>query len=299
MAIRIQALSGRLAIAIYLKPREMIRQGSNIHRSMASQLRELTEEAILEFISEKVRESKADGVVVGLSGGIDSAVTSLLCAKALGPDKVLNIFVPCGTTPCGDKKDVEEFCEQFGMELKEIDISGMVDAVMRALPSTDDRRLIGNIMARLRMIVLFHHAKLLNRVVMGTSNKSELLIGYFTKFGDGGADFCPLGDLYKTEVRMLAGRLQVPSSICDKVPTAGLWVGQTDEGELGLSYEELDQILVGIELNLSNEDIADRVKIDLEKVEKVWSMHRASVHKRKMPLIPKIGLRTIGLDWRE
>jgi predicted PP-loop superfamily ATPase len=107
MATLIQARSRILTSAIYMKPRETISQGSNIHRSMASQLRELTEEAILEFISEKVRESKADGVVVGLSGGIDSAVTSLLCAKALGPDKVLNIFVPCGTTPCGDRNGAQ------------------------------------------------------------------------------------------------------------------------------------------------------------------------------------------------
>ncbi len=266
---------------------------------MALQLRELTEEAILEFISEKVRESRADGVVVGLSGGIDSAVTSLLCARAIGPEKVLNMFLPCGTTPGGDREDVEAFCRQFGMELRVVDISGMVEATRKALPGTDDRRLMGNAMARLRMVVLFHHAKLMNRVVMGTSNKSELLIGYFTKFGDGGADFCPLGDLYKTEVRALARRLQVPAAICDKVPTAGLWEGQTDEGEIGMSYEELDQVLIGIELNLSNEDIAHRTKVPLEKVERVWAMHRASVHKRKMPLIPKLGLRTIGLDWRE
>jgi NAD+ synthase len=266
---------------------------------MATQLRELTEEAILEFIGEKVRESKAKGVVVGLSGGIDSAVTALLCAKALGPDKVLNIFLPCGSTPLGDEKDVKDFCIHFGMELKVIDISVMVEAVKKSLPGTEDRRLMGNAMARLRMISLFHHAKLLSRVVMGTSNKSELLIGYFTKFGDGGADFSPLGDLYKTEVRELAKQLEVPKAILDKVPTAGLWEGQTDEGELGLTYGELDQILVGIELNLANEDISIRTKIPLEKVDLVWAMHRSSVHKRKMPLIPKLGVRTIGLDWRE
>ncbi len=266
---------------------------------MAPQLRELSEEAILEFISEKVRESKAKGVVVGLSGGIDSAVTSLLCARALGPDKVLNLFLPSRSTPVGDKEDVEAFCERFEMELRTLDISATVDALKKTMPGLEDKRLIGNATARLRMIALFHHAKMLDRVVMGTSNKSELLIGYFTKFGDGGADFCPLGDLYKTEVRELAMRLEVPQSILDKVPTAGLWEGQTDEGELGLTYEELDQILVGIELNLSNEDIASRTKIQLEKVEKVWAMHRATVHKRKTPLIPKIGLRTVGLDWRE
>ncbi len=288
-----------LTSAIYMKPRETISQGSNIHRSMAPQLRDLTEEVILEFISEKVRESRAKGVVIGLSGGIDSAVTSLLCAKALGPEKVLNIFLPSRSTPSGDKEVVEAFCRHFGMELKVVDISAMGDATRKALPGSEDKRLMGNATARLRMIALFHHAKMLDRVVMGTSNKSELLIGYFTKFGDGGADFCPLGDLYKTEVRELARRLDVPAPILEKAPSAGLWEGQTDEGEIGITYEELDQILVGIELNLSNEDIASRTKIDLEKVEKVWAMHRSSVHKRKTPLIPKIGLRTIGLDWRE
>ena len=262
-------------------------------------LRELTEETILEFIAEKVRESKAKGVVIGLSGGIDSAVTSALCAKAIGPEKVLNLFLPCNTTPAGDRKDVEMLCRQLGMELRVVDISMMVDAARRTLPGSDDEKAMGNATARLRMIVLFHHSKILGRVVMGTSNKSELLTGYFTKFGDGGADFCPLGDLYKTEVRELARELKLPKKIVEKVPTAGLWEGQTDEGELGLTYEELDQVLVGMELNLSNEDIASRTKIDLEKVERVWAMHRASVHKRKTPLIPKLGFRTIGLDWRE
>lgn len=262
-------------------------------------LRELTEEAILEFITEKVRESKAKGVVIGLSGGIDSAVTAVLCAKAIGPDKVLNLFMPSPTTPAGDKKDVEGLCKQFSLELRVVDISAMVEAARKALPGSKDSKVMGNATARLRMIVLFHHAKILDRVVMGTSNKSELLTGYFTKFGDGGADFCPLGDLYKTEVRELARKLGVPQQILEKVPTAGLWEGQTDEGELGLTYEELDQILVGMELNLSNEDIASRTNIDLGKVERVWEMHRASVHKRKTPLIPKIGFRTIGLDWRE
>jgi NAD+ synthase len=298
MATLIQARSRRLAPAMYMKPREKISQGSNIRRTMAP-LRELTEEAILEFIVEKVRESKAKGVVVGLSGGIDSAVTSVLCAKAIGSEKVLNLFLPCKTTPAGDRRDVEAVCRQFGMELKVVDISTMVDAVRKTLPGAEDKKVLGNATARLRMIVLFHHAKILDRVVMGTSNKSELLTGYFTKFGDGGADFCPLGDLYKTEVRELAKNLALPKQIMEKVPTAGLWEGQTDEGELGLTYEELDQILIGMELNLSNEDIASRTKIELDKVERVWEMHRASVHKRKTPLIPKLGFRTIGLDWRE
>jgi NAD+ synthase len=262
-------------------------------------LRELTEETILEFISTSVRSSGAKGVVVGLSGGIDSAVVSLLCAKALGPEKVLNLFMPADSTPLQDAEDVEALCQRFGMELKVVGIDGAVGALSHALPGAEDRRLQGNLKARVRMLVLFHHAKLLDRVVMGTSNKSELLVGYFTKFGDGGADFCPIGDLYKTEIRQLAKSLGVPAGICQKLPSAGLWEGQTDEGEMGISYDDLDQVLVGIELNLSLEDIASRTGIPLEQVERVWGMHRATAHKRKMPLMPKLGFRTVGLDWRE
>jgi NAD+ synthase len=134
---------------------------------------------------------------------------------------------------------------------------------------------------------------------MGTSNKSELLVGYFTKFGDGGADFCPIGDLYKTEVRLLAKKLGIPKKIIEKVPSAGLWPGQTDEGELGISYDELDAVLAAMELNIPLEEVSKRGGVAMDKVTKVWEMHRATVHKRKTPLIPKLGVRTIGLDWRE
>jgi NAD+ synthase len=154
-------------------------------------------------------------------------------------------------------------------------------------------------MTRARMIVLFHQAKLMNRIVMGTSNKSELLIGYFTKFGDGGADFYPIGDLYKTEVKELAKNIGIPENLIEKVPTAGLWVGQTDEGEMGISYENLDVILLGIELGLTSEEIVNKTGLDPKLVDSVWNKHRTSVHKRKMPLAPKIGIRTLGLDWRE
>jgi NAD+ synthase len=154
-------------------------------------------------------------------------------------------------------------------------------------------------MARCRMAVLYHQAKLTNRLVMGTSNKSELLVGYFTKFGDGGADFCPIGDLYKTEVRQLARKIGVPEKLVQKAPSACLWEGQTDEGELGICYDDLDAVLFGIENGMELEEIARRNMIPEEKVEMVWKMHIGSVHKRKTPLVPKIGLRTIGLDWRE
>jgi NAD+ synthase len=139
----------------------------------------------------------------------------------------------------------------------------------------------------------------LGRVVMGTGNKSELLVGYFTKFGDGGVDFLPIGDLYKTEVRDLAKKVGIPKRLIEKAPSAGLWEGQTDEGELGVTYEKLDQILLGFEMLLDNREITRRTGIDLNIVEMVWRRHLDTVHKRKAPLVPKIGSRTIGLDWRE
>ncbi len=266
---------------------------------MPPQLRELTAEVIEEFIRQKVEESAAEGVVIGLSGGIDSATTAKLCKNAIGAEKVLNLFLPSESTPKRDLADARSFCEKEGMELRVVDIQPAIDAFVSMLPEGRREELSGNIAARCRMIVLFHHAKMMKRIVMGTSNKSELLVGYFTKFGDGGADFCPIGDLYKTEVRLLAKKIGIPKKIIEKVPSAGLWPGQTDEGELGITYDELDKVLAVMELNLPLEEVAKRSGVPMQKVEKVWAMHRASVHKRKMPLIPKLGVRTVGIDWRE
>lgn len=266
---------------------------------MRPRLKEQADIIIKDFIRQKVEESKSDGVVVGLSGGIDSAVVSKLCADAVGGKRVLNIFMPSSESSKSDRKDAEDFAKEFGMEFKELSIVPVVEAYSRILPSPDRKDLMGNVMTRARMIILFHHANLLNRVVMGTSNKSELLIGYFTKFGDGGADFCPIGDLYKTEVRQLAAKIGIADRLIEKVPSAGLWSGQTDEGEMGITYEELDTVLHGIELGLAEDEIVKKTGVSRKLVTMVMTKHLCSVHKRKMPLIPKIGLRTIGLDWRE
>ncbi len=267
---------------------------------MRPQLHEMTEAVIKDFIRQKVEESGAAGVVIGLSGGIDSAVVSVLCASAIGPERVLTIFMPSAKSSAEDAKDAEELALKFGMKHEVIGIEPAMDGFRAVLPELKgDKGLLGNCMARCRMTILYDQAKLTNRLVMGTSNKSELLVGYFTKFGDGGADFCPIGDLYKTEVRQLARKIGVPEKFLQKVPSACLWEGQTDEGELGISYDELDAVLFGIENGMELEDIARRNLIPEERVERVWKMHMGSIHKRKMPLIPKIGARTIGLDWRE
>ncbi len=267
---------------------------------MRPQLREMTDVVIKEFIRQKVEESGAAGVVIGLSGGIDSAVVAVLCASAIEAEKVLTIYMPSVISPTEDARDAEELALKFGMKHKVIGIEPAEDGFRSMLPELKgDKRLLGNCMARCRMAVLYHFAKLGNRLVMGTSNKSELLVGYFTKFGDGGADFCPIGDLYKTEVRQLARKIGVPDKFAQKAPSACLWEGQTDEAELGICYDDLDAVLFGIENGMELDDIARRNMIPEEKVEMVWKLHQNSVHKRKMPLIPKVGVRTIGLDWRE
>jgi NAD+ synthase len=267
---------------------------------MRPQLREMTDIIIKDFIRQKVEENGAAGVVIGLSGGIDSAVVSVLCASAIGPERVLNVFMPSAKSSKEDARDAEELSLKFGMQFKVIGIEPAIDGFRSMLPELrDDKRLLGNCMARCRMTVLYDLAKLNNRLVMGTSNKSELLTGYFTKFGDGGADYCPIGDLYKTEVRQLARKIGVPDKFVQKVPSAGLWEGQTDEGELEISYDELDAVLFGIENGMDLEDISRRNMVPEDKVDRVWKLYNGSVHKRKTPLIPKIGLRTIGLDWRE
>jgi NAD+ synthase len=176
----------------------------------------------------------------------------------------------------------------------------MVEGFKKLLSPLDlDDKAVGNIKARCRMILLYTHANLTNKVVMGASNKSELLTGYFTKFGDGGVDFSPIGDLYKTQILELAKAIEIPENIIKKQPSAGLWEGQTDESELNIKYQDLDRILLGIELKLDAKDIAEKLGIDQSEVLRILGMVEKNVHKRKMPLIPKIGIRTLGLDWRE
>jgi NAD+ synthase len=266
---------------------------------MRPQLKADAELAIIDFIRSKVEDSGCRGVVVGLSGGIDSALVTKLCVDAIGPDKVLNIFLPSRSTPEDDRKDVVMLARHFGTELISIEIAPVLESYSKILSSLERKELAGNLMARIRMSVLYHHARMKDLLVMGTGNKSELLMGYFTKFGDGGADFLPIGDLYKTEVRVLARKMDIPVRIIEKTPSAGLWPGQTDEGEMGIIYEELDRILLGIELLLDDEVISSRTGLDLDLVRSVRSKHLASAHKRKMPLIPKLGMRTLGSDWRE
>ncbi|WP_297507690.1 NAD+ synthase [Thermococcus sp.] len=242
-------------------------------------------ERIVDFISEKVREAGTNGVVVGISGGIDSATTAYLAVKALGSEKVLGLIMPYYENR--DVEDAKLVCESLGIKCKVVNIRPIVEEFVKSLGFEPDKKSLGNIMARTRMVLLYAHANALNRLVLGTSNRSEFLTGYFTKWGDGASDYAPLINLYKTEVWEIAKLLGVPERIIEKKPTAGLWEGQTDEDELGISYRLLDEILWRlVDLKMPKEKIAGELGISVETVEHVENLVKSSEHKRRLPTGP-------------
>ena len=262
-------------------------------------LKDGTEQVVEKFLAEKLRMVGAEGFVLGVSGGIDSAVVLRLCVRAVGKDKVLALMMPEKDSPKDDLQDGKDLCELEGVRYTVIDITDTVAACVKAIKDKVDRGALANIKARCRMIMLYHYANTNRLLVVGTSNKSEMLAGYFTKYGDGAADLEPIGDLYKTEVRELARIMEIQDRIIRKAPSAGLWKGQTDEGELGIKYERLDAILLGIELGLSDKEIAARAETTVKEVSRISHLVRSTSHKRRTPPVVKLGLRTPGLDWRE
>jgi len=244
-------------------------------------------EKLVSFIGEKVSEARVKGVVIGVSGGIDSATTAYLAVRALGRERVLGLIMPYYQNH--DVEDAKLVCESLGVECKVINIRPIVDSFVAQLGFQPDKRSLGNIMARVRMVLLYAHANAKNYLVLGTSNRSEFLTGYFTKWGDGASDYAPLINLYKTEVWEIAKLLGVPGRIIEKKPTAGLWEGQSDEDELGISYRLLDEILWRlVDLKMPKEKIAEELGVPVERVEYVEELVRKSEHKRKLPQGPEI-----------
>lgn len=225
---------------------------------------------ISEWIRQKIKEAGAEGVVVGISGGVDSSVVASLAKKAVG-EKVLGVIMPCHSEPL-DEKYAWLVAEKLKVKAERVVLDSLYDRFSELLPS-GKRLALANLKARLRMATLYYFANNLNYLVVGTGNKSEISVGYFTKYGDGGCDILPLGDLLKTEVRELARVLELPEEIINRVPSAGLWGGQTDEEEMGLRYEDLDEIISAIEAgkrSLTPKEVVARVKRLIE----------ASQHKR-------------------
>ena len=253
------------------------------------------------FIRDYVEKSGAEGVVIGLSGGLDSSTAAALSALALGGGRVLGLIMPESETY--NPRDIEHahlVAERFGIPVKEIDLTPILEAFWNALPIYDpeDRVSNGNVKARVRMVCLYYHANRMNRLVCGTSDKSEVMVGYFTKWGDGASDIAPLIDLYKTQVRQLARHIGVPAEIVEKPSAPNLWPGQLAEDELGISYETLDLILYGLEHFMTPREIAREANVPLELVENVLRRWRANEHKRRPPLSVKLEYRTTGMDFR-
>ncbi|HEQ78816.1 MAG TPA: NAD+ synthase [Euryarchaeota archaeon] len=250
------------------------------------------------FLKQTIERHGNAGYVLGLSGGLDSAVCLKLSVDAVGKERTLAVMMPTRETPEDDMNDAVEIVEQTGVEFLTIPLDGPRDSLSDIL-KLDDAMDRGNLASRLRMSTLFSIARMRNMLVLGTSNKSELLAGYFTKFGDGASDVSPLGDLYKTQVRILARKLDVPENIIQKIPRAGLVPNDSDESELGISYDDMDRVLTCLERRMSETGATEETGLPPNQILKVYSMVRTSIHKRRLGIIPKIGLRTVGTDWRE
>jgi len=230
-------------------------------------------ERISRWIREQVETAGAAGVLLGLSGGIDSAVVAVLAKRAMG-DHVLALLLPCQSLP-QDERDALLVADTFKIRRERVDLSPVYDAFLRQLP--DGGELCrANLKPRLRMTTLYYFANKFNYLVAGTGNKSEILMGYFTKFGDGGVDLLPLGDLTKSQVRKLAEALEIPPRIIDRPPSAGLWAGQTDEEEMNIRYDDLDRIIISIEKG-------EEEKLSKAQISYVKGMISRSRHKRHSP----------------
>ncbi|WP_243681286.1 NAD+ synthase [Vulcanisaeta souniana] len=225
------------------------------------------------------------GAVIGLSGGVDSSVTAYLLVRALGRDNVVGLILPYKTTPPEDIRDAKYIAETLGIKYYYIDISNVRNAFAEAIPEFDEGNKVatGNLLPRIRMTILYYFANKLNKVVAGTGDKSELLIGYFTKYGDGGVDILPIGDLYKTQVRYLGKYLGLLDSIAFKPSSPRLWDGQTAEGELGgVKYEDVDVILHAlVDYRMNIEQAVEATGKPLELVQAVWRRVINTEHKRR------------------
>jgi NAD+ synthase len=256
---------------------------------------------IKRFIKDYVEKTKAKGIVIGLSGGIDSSTAAALAALAIGGDKISALNMPekenYNTT---DIRHAKMVAKKFGFKLETIDISPILKAYYKALPiyDEDDKLSRGNIKARTRMVCLYYYANHLGKIVCGSSDKSETMMGYFTKWGDVAADISPLMDVYKTQVRQLAAHIEIPKEIITKPPSPQLWPGQTAENELGVKYEVLDLILFGLETFMSPEEIAKSLELPVKLVQGIKDTWLTREHKRRLPLTIKLEYRPVGADFR-
>jgi NAD+ synthase len=239
---------------------------------------------IVAFLRKEFRKRKANVAVIGISGGIDSSVTAVLAKRALGADRVFGLILPdSNVTPRHDITDALDLVRRLKIKYKVIELKEIREDLARSLPK--NKLALGNMLVRLRMILLYYFAAVHHGLVVGTGDKSEIMLGYYTKFGDGAVDLLPIADLYKTQVRSLARYLSIPEKIINKESSARLWKGHTAEKELGLNYVEIDKVLQKLENNepLSSpqeKKMGDRIRKLIEK----------NTHKKEMPIVCKVNL---------
>ncbi len=254
------------------------------------------EKVLTAFIKNELYKFNFSRGILGLSGGLDSSVCAFLAAKSLGKTNVFALIMPYGDTYPQDVDDAREVADLLGINSRIIDISPMVDAYFKIFP-TSDRIIIGNKMARERMSILYDFSVREKALILGTSNKTESLLGYGTLHGDMASAINPIGDLYKTQIRQLAAHLGVPTKIIKKTPTAGLWPGQTDEKELGMTYKNIDMILYQlVDLRRTPADLLKK-GFDKKNIERITRLIKSSEFKRKLPPIAKLSWRTVGLNF--
>ncbi len=257
----------------------------------------LVTEILCRFIGKEIQRAGFQRAVVGVSGGIDSSVVVYLGARALGPDNVLAVTMPYKTSSDATRRDSQEVIRQLGVRSLDVPITDQIDAYYARFPDAAKLRL-ANKCARERMTILYDQSAAFGGLVLGTSNKSELLLGYGTQFGDMASAINPVGDLYKTQLYQLAAHLGVPESILKKTPTGDLWVGQTDEGELGFSYAEVDRLLyLMVDRRWRRQELI-AAGFSADFVTRVADMVRRNHYKRRMPVIAKLSHRTMDRDFR-
>ena len=257
---------------------------------------ELASRILTGFIRDSVAKAGMSRAVIGLSGGIDSAVSACLSARALGPENVLALRMPFRSSSAASLSDAEAVIEDLGLPHITVPITEMADALISRFPDMNKLRQ-GNIMARMRMTTLYDQSMAWGGLVMGTSNKTEFLLGYSTIYGDSGVALHPIADLYKCQIRQMARYLGLPAAVINKPPSADLWAGQTDEDELGFTYDQADQVLFLLVDERYTVDEVVEEGFDRDFVVKIWERVKANHYKRTMPNIAKLSKRSIGHDF--